>query len=484
MLVGVDIGTTHCKAGLIDTNGAIIQQVSVPTPTKRTPDGYPLYDAEQLWQVVQQAIADVTRNAGQISGVGVASMAESGLLVDRNTGQARTDMIPWHSQQASAAVDVIRQAGDMTERFTLAGIRLNAKCGLTKLVWLQTQNPDLLTGAVWLSAADYIVYRLTGVFVTDHSLAGRTFAFRMDQRRWDADWLAQFGLTVDLFPPAHPSGTLYPSTADCLPPDTPVCIAGHDHVCAAFATGTIAEPAMLNSIGTAETLLGAWNFRPLTAEDEASGLLFGCHVIPNTTYWMGSLSASGGSIEWMRHLLDEPPLTYAELLTLIEPITAPTGILYYPYLSGSDQSITDQATFIGLQHKHGRGDLIKAVIEGITYEIEHIRAIVTATLGITAQSITVAGGGTRNQAWMQIKADVSGVPQRIYPSAEATVLGAALVAGLGAGVYRSPAEAVNAVNRADNALTIIEPRADHHARYRELFAGYQRLLPALRDFYR
>jgi xylulokinase len=161
-----------------------------------------------------------------------------------------------------------------------------------------------------------------------------------------------------------------------LEPGVPVVIAGHDHISAAFAVGAVRPGLILNSMGTAETLVGTLEERALTKQDYASGLSFGLHAVPGALFWMGGASASGGSVEWLRGLLgdEREPLTYKQVLSLLEQAASdPTGILYYPYLSGSGAPWTDaaeKASFIGLRARHGKPELLKAVLEGTAYEME------------------------------------------------------------------------------------------------------------------
>jgi sugar (pentulose or hexulose) kinase len=485
MLLGIDVGTTHCKAGLFLEDGTQITSSSGVSPISYDANGYPYYAPDDLWQVVRHTIQEVIadHDPSKIKAVGVASMAETGLLVDRHTGQPKTNFLPWYSKQAQSSVSMLEQvSGDRIERFTLTGIRPNYKCALTKLLWLKDTNSALLDNAIWLSTADYIVYRLTGVFSTDYSLAGRTYAFRIDTYAWDTTCLERLDLSVDIFAPAHPAGTAYPATDDCLAPGTPVTVAGHDHVCAAFAAGAISSDAMLDSMGTAETLLGVWDGTALSQREYDSGLLFGCHVIPDTHYWMGSLSASGGSVEWLRGIINDTPLTYEAIDDLLESVTEPTGILYFPYLSGSSTDSNALASFIGLKQTHSRAHLLKAVVEGTAYEIEHIRTTVETILGIAAKRIIVVGGATRSPVWIQIKADVSGCDYYIYPVSEAAVLGAAMVAGLGANVYQSAQHAVQQVNQ--NAMKVVQPSVQNHRTYHSLYEqGYLPLMQPLQAYY-
>ncbi|MGB8982029.1 MAG: FGGY-family carbohydrate kinase, partial [Anaerolineales bacterium] len=327
---------------------------------------------------------------------------------------------------------------------------------------------------------------------TDPSLAGYTFAFRVDKRVWDADWLREWHLDPDLFPPANPSGT--PLGQVCsevaaslgLNPHIPVAVCGHDHATAAFSMNVTSPGRVFDSMGTAETLIGALPERPLTEDDFRSGLIYGCHVARGRGYWLGSLSASGGSVEWLRTQLSHKPLSYNEIDSLLASARPePTGILYFPYLLGSGPPHTDpliRGAFVGLESSHGRADLLKAVLEGTAYEVEFIRQTGEHITGQPIPALVTAGGGTRNRAWLQIKADVSGCRIEASAEPEATLLGAALVAGIGSGIYASEAEAFASL--CCNPVEVVLPDRERHAIYRRLYEqGYLRLQEALKQHF-
>jgi sugar (pentulose or hexulose) kinase len=334
------------------------------------------------------------------------------------------------------------------------------------------------------------VYRLSGVMRTDPSLAGRTYAFRIDRGAWDADWLEAWGLSPGLFPPVaasgEPVGAVSAGGIAGLPPGTPVAIAGHDHVSAAFAAGALAPGRVFDSMGTAEALLGALDGQSLGPQEFASGLMYGCHTAHGRLYWMGGLSASGGSVEWLRGVLGDPPLSYAALQELLErdlPQAAPTGILYFPYLNGSGSPHSDlrvRGAFLGLDATHGRADLLQAVLEGAAYELEFIRRTAERTGGRAIETIVAAGGGTRNRRWMQIKADVSGCRIEVFPTPEASLVGAALLAGAGCGVFSSQAQAAGAF--AGGEVEVYTPDPARRSRYLHLYEqGYLQFQEPLRQ---
>lgn len=494
-LLGIDIGTTHFKAGLFDAQGHPVRITSHEMRSERAPRGVIFYDPQVLWVTAQNAIREAVEGipAGDIAAIGISGMAETGMLVDRSSGDPRTVLFPWFDNTAASQVEILQKAGDPQERFCTAGIRPNFKCSLAKILWLRDRDPSLLDGSLWLSVPDALAFWLTGAPATDFSLAGRTYAFNLDRQDWDIHWLRDLGLDPGMFPPAQQTGTLLgkilPEAAQVtgLAAGMPVCIAGHDHVCAAFAMGVVRAGQVFDSMGTAEALVGAFPSRPLGEADYRSGLVYGLHVVPGMNYWMGGLSASGGSVEWLRGMLADPALSYSDLESLLDSASAdPTGILYFPYLAGSGSPHTDihlRAALVGMNASHRRSDLAKAVLEGTAYEIEFIYRTAEAAVGVPLNRVRVAGGGTRNPHWMQIKADVSGRPLQVLAIQEATLLGAALLAGVCSGVY---SDALSAATRKapelESPTVTFQPDPHRHLAYARLYEhGFLALQAPLRQ---
>jgi xylulokinase len=187
-------------------------------------------------------------------------------------------------------------------------------------------------------------------------------------------------------------------------------------------------------------------------------------------------------VEWLRAQLGDKPLSYDEIDALMASARPePTGILYFPYLVGSGPPHTDpliRGAFIGLSASHGRADLLKAVLEGTAYEVEYIRQTGEHITGQPIPVLVTAGGGTRNRAWLQIKADVSGCRIEASAEPEATLLGAALVAGIGTGLYASEVEAFNGLSL--KPVEVFLPDSERHAVYRRLYEqGYLPLQESL-----
>lgn len=465
-------------------------------PSHTTEEGHPWHDPEELWSTVASTIREVVVEGHQVGAVGVASMAESGLLLDCASGEPRTHVIPWHDTRAASQAELLAREEEPLALYGRSGLLPSFKGGLSKLLWLRHQNARLPAGALWLSAADYVVYRLTGRAVTDPSLAARTYAFRIGEGTWDEVWIRHLGFDPDLFPEVRPSGAPAGAVGSVsasvigLKAGTPVAVSGHDHICALAAAGVIEPGQVLDSLGTAESLMGVLDGVGLGERELASGLAVAPHVLPGRFCWLGGLSAAGGSIEWLRSLLSDEPLSYERVgELLIEAGPEATGVLYFPYLSGSGTPHPDAAVrgaFVGLSASHSRSVLLKAALEGTAYEVELIRRSAERLTGqavpATGQKIVAVGGGTKNAVWMQIKADVSGCSFLVPPLPEASALGAALTAGLGIGVYTGAEDLGRVASRWWSAATVVSPDRNRHQVYRRLYEGpYLALQQPLRD---
>jgi len=502
VLIGIDIGTTNSKVGVFTEEGRQLAVVSRPTVTLRDERlGIAYYDPEQMWESMYGALREALTPLGdvRVSAIGIASMAESGLVVERATGAPRSPFLPWFDTCSEPQAARIKAESDPFERFRLSGLHGSFKLGLAKLLWIQERVPEALQGGdpAWLSASGWIAYRLTGRMAFDDSLAARTYAYRIDRRAWDVEWIRHFGLPASIFPEAvpggRPIGVVKPELrALGLDERTQVAIAGHDHVAAALAVGAVRPGAVYDSMGTAETLVGTLQARELTKEDFAAGLSFGVHIAEGKYFWMGGQSSSGGSVEWLRELLGQPQLTYDDVLALSAQASAdPTGILYFPYLAGSGAPLPDsriRASFVGLGKTHGKSDVLKAVLEGTAYQLEMMKRSAERLTGDAIDRLLVVGGGTRNPLWLQVKADITGCELALPGVPEATLLGGALAAGIGAGVYADAEQAVAAAAhgiRADGiAERTVTPDAARHDRYRALYeGGFEPLQAPLRAFF-
>ncbi len=493
-LLAIDVGTTHCKTALYHEDGTVLLVRNRSTPTRQTPEGRVEYQPGELWGTIKSLVREVIQANEDVTvdAVGIASMAESGLLVDA-AGAALSAIIPWFDTSPKAQAAQIAGRSDRRTRFLRSGQRETFKTSLAKILWLRDGGLAIPDGATWLCAADFTAFCLTGKMGTDPTLAGRTGPFWLGGKTWDAEWLTGFGLRADLFPPIRPSGSILGGvTAEAaretgLTEGTPVAICGHDHICAAFGVGAVQPGDALDSMGTAEALVGAMDERELGEAEYQSGLAYGVHPAPGRMYWMGGLSTSGGSLDWLRRTLSTPELTYSELEMLAADLTDEPGrLLFFPYLAGSGSPHSDpdvRGAWLGMDLQTGPKDLLKAVLEGTAYEAEWIRSEGVQATGTDRRKIAATGGGTRLPRWMQIKADVSGCTYTVPGQGEATLAGAALLAGIGAGVYASPVQARAAWQ--DPVERVYFPDEERHRLYGEIYQNrYLALQQPLRGLFK
>jgi xylulokinase len=483
-LLGIDVGTTNCKALVFDTAGVQRAAASLPTPVRQPRPGWAEHDPEALWQavvaVVRQALGQL--DSACVRAVAVASMAEAGLLLDV-AGRPVTPFIAWYDSRSDPQYRRwLDQFGD--QRFlSIAGNHPNPIFGIFKLQWLRDNEPDIYAAATrWLHVADYIAFRLCGVQATDYSLATRTMLFDLPNLCWSDALIAAAGLRADLLPAAVAAGTrlggVTPEAAMAtgLPVGVAVGCGGHDHICGALAAGAYQEGAGLDSMGTAEVAFLPLDTLRLGAAGGAARCSFSAHVARGKYCAMKGIRSSGAAITWAAGLLDlgdTGAASYDRMQVAAAQVPPGSrGVFFLPRLAP-----IDRGAFIGLTAAAGPAELARAVYEGLSYEWRaYLEAIEQATHS-HASTIKLIGGGAQTALWAQIKADVLGRPLHVLDLKESTALGAALLAGLAAGVFRDDAEAVAGLR---HAARVVAPDPRHAALYDRCYRQvYQQLAPTL-----
>jgi xylulokinase len=484
LLLGIDVGTTNCKAVVFDPRGRQLGLGRVPTPCAYPQPNWAEFDAEALWQAsaaaVRQALAAI--DARRVRAVAVASMGESGVLVDAD-GQPLCPLIAWYDNRTLTQHRWWLEQVGAAPTFGISGLAPDPIFGVYKLMWLRDNAAEAYAAAQrWLHVADWIAFRLCGVQATDFSLATRTMLLDIRRRAWSDELIGRAGIRASLLPEPLASGTalggVTRQAADVtgLYPGTLVATGGHDHVCGAFASGIIEAGSCLDSMGTAEAVFLPLDAPLLSDEAARSGLAYGVHVARGRFYALDGLWSGGGALEWALRLLAGPGegAPDFERMQQAAAVVPPgsLGVYFLPRLTGGGQG-----AFAGLTGAAGQGALARAVFEGLAYEWRAYLEAMEQALGLRATSIGAIGGGTRSPLWMQIKADVLGRPIQVLEAEESVALGAALLAGLAAGAYASEQEATAASRRIG---WVVEPDAAralfYEHRYRE---GYQPFAQAL-----
>jgi xylulokinase len=338
--------------------------------------------------------------------------------------------------------------------------------------------------------ADFVAARLGGDHATDLSLASRTLMLNLQEKRWDERTLAEAGVDPGLLAPLVPGGMglgrVSRSAAEItgLPETAVVASGGHDHVCGALAAGVTRPGQMLNSLGTAEALFLPLE-HPLTDPQAGrEGYTQGAHVVGGGYYAFAGQYTSGASIEWLRELLGtkDDPADYDAMIAGAEVVPVGSlGVMFLPHLRLAAPPYDDprsRAALIGLTADAGRDVVTRAVLEGLALESRSTYEPLLRYPQVTpAASVVAIGGGTRNPLLMRIKAAVTNLHHQIVEAEEATALGAAILGGLAAGVYRDVEDAVAAMRYGQHT---VEPNPTDVPLYETLYQQvYRRFYPAV-----
>ncbi len=494
-LLGIDFGTTNIKAVAYDLQGQAVASASTRTEVEEQGPRQAVYPPHKVWEGVTTVIKQVVDKLGEatvIEGLAVASVGEAGLPLDEK-GQWLYPAIVWFDSRTIEQHRWWEREGLGATVFAICGLPLDPIFSINKIMWLKEHEPQIYRRtAHWLCMADYITYKLTGVYSTSYSLASRTMAFDLGQRDWSSTLLEAAGIEADIMPPAYRSGEVVggvseeAAAASGLRSGTPVVIGGHDHICGALATDVFEEGPVLNSIGTAEAVLVTVDSFPPPGASCQAGLSHGCHVARDRYYLVGGISSSGGLVEWLRRLFWPDRTDDQELYHLMVEEARrgrSEGLFVLPHITGSGAPHRDpnaRGTFFGLRPFHRRADLLRAAFEGLSFECRALVEAVEKAAHLKATSLRAIGGGAKNELWLQLKANITGKPVEVPALSESTALGAALLAGLGLGLYADEKEAVSQVYRPEKT---IEPQAAAFERYSRSYELYRQLYPSVRELY-
>ena len=441
LVLGIDLGTTNTKVALADIGPSDITLRAVVAGPTPAPAG--------LTDTLGRLIGQVVGNGPAPDAVGIASMAETGVPLDAD-GEPLGDWLRWDGRRAGREADDLAQRLGWTELVRATGVRPSAKVPLVTWAWLQANDPDRFAAlARWAGVADFAGYLLTGRLATDHTLAGRTMAYRLpvDGRiadGFDSDLLAAVGLHPARLPDvcAGVIGTVRtgPFSDAGLRVGTPVTIAGHDHAVAAYAAGVRRPGEVADSVGTAEALLTIVTSAPDPATVARAGL---SSVVTVDGRHRGVLAGSPGAgalVEWwLEHEAGGRPAAalFAEAAELGDE---PGDVFVLPYPRGRPTPAPDpsaQLEIIGRRPDHDRARLARSLLEGLCL---HARWILEEQARLAAEEsrsgpVTLLGAPiAANPTWLRLKSLVHTRPFELVTEAEAGAAGAALLGAVRAGL--------------------------------------------------
>ncbi len=500
-LVGIDLGSTNLKAMVYDLSGRAVAQAARPTERRHPDPDHPqwaVWDPEQIFGGVAEALREAIGQLDDpraIRGVAVTGMGMDGLPVD-GEGRWLYPFISWHCPRTEPQYRWWVEHIGPQKQFAVGGNQIWGFNTALRLRWMQEHEPEILARAdKWLLIEDFVNYMLCGRMATDYSMASTTLLFDQRRRIWSEPMLAAAEIDGRLLCEPLPSGTVLgevhapAAAATGLPEGTPVVLGGHDYCCGALPTGAFRPGVVLDVTGTWEMVVAALDEPVLTPEVLEMGMLVDSHVARGKWAVMGAAVAAE-MLEWFRAKFGYEEKLRAEKeggvdwdYLMAEAEAEPPGaggLLFLPHMSGSHCPVVDPKSlgaFVGLRNTNRKATLLRAVVEGLDYQFLDIVAGFERALGVRPERIVAVGGATNNAFWMQNKADVTGVPIEVPDLDEAVPLGAAILAGIGVGLYRDEADAFQQVYRPGQTFA---PDSQRHAFYRDRFELFRQLYPALR----
>ncbi len=491
-LLGIDVGTGGTRAIVIDDSGAVIAAATAdhaPFASPRT--GWAEQHPDDWWRAAREAVPRVLDAAGidasAIAAVGLSGQMHGASLLDAD-GQVVRPALIWCDQRTQAECDEIT---DRVGARRLVELTCNpALTGFTapKLLWVRRHEPD-----AWrrvrrvLLPKDYVRFRLTGLHATDVADASGTLLFDVAGRRWSDEMLRALELSPSLLPDAFegPQVTGSVSAAGAaatgLVAGTPVIAGGGDQAAGATGMGIVRPGTVSATIGTSGVVFAATDHPALDPNGRVHTF---CHAVPGRWHVMGVTQAAGLSLRWFRDRFgsgrDDGRDPYDRLLD--EALGVPPGadgVLWAPYLMGERTPHLDpeaRAALVGLAANHERGHVVRAILEGVAFSLRDSLEILRE-MQVPVEAIRVGGGGARSVLWRQIQADVYGQPVETVAAEEGAAYGAAVLAGVGAGVWP---DVDTACARIVSIASHTDPDPPAVAALEEAYRRYVRLYPALR----
>ncbi len=499
-LIGVDLGTSGTKTVLFDQNGGVIAHATVEYPLYQERNGWAEQDPNDWWQAAASTVKTVLTESGvdpqHVRGVGISGQMH-GLVMLTETGDVIRKSIIWCDQRTASECE------ELTEKIgadRLIEITANpAMTGFTasKILWVRNHEPENYAKCAHiLLPKDYIRYMLTGDFATEVSDASGMQLLDVPNRCWSSEILEKLSIDPALLGKVYESpevtGVVSAEAAKItgLKAGTPVVGGAGDNAAAAVGTGVVQNGRAFTTIGTSGV---AYAHTDTVTIDPKGRVHTFCCAVPGAWHVMGVTQGAGLSLKWFRdNFCGAEKETAAAMgvdpyyLMDKEAEQSPIGcnrLLYLPYLMGERTPHLDpdcRGVFFGLSAIHTKRDMLRAVMEGVTYSQRDSVEILRG-MGITIGEMMACGGGGTSPLWRQMLADVYNCPVKTVRSKEGPALGAAILAGVGAGLYSSVPTACDELIRTNPPQA---PIPENVPKYEAFYQLYASLYPALKESFK
>jgi xylulokinase len=494
-LLGIDVGTTGCKAAVFSTTGDCLASAYQEYDVQRPQPGWAELDVAQVWARIRETIRAAVSAAAKdpVRALAVSSLGEAVVPVSYD-GRVLGPALLSFDVRGEEYSETLGRALDSRSFYQLTGNAFGNHYTLTKLKWIQEHQPALYERAdKFLLWGSFVSWMLGAEPVVDYSLANRTLLFDLDRQAWSEEMLARAGLERRKLPTPAPSGTAVgtvrgPIAGELgLPPGVAIVLGAHDQCSAAVGSGAIEEGQAVYGMGTYLCVTPVFSRRREAAVMLERGLNTEHHALPGK-YVAFIYNQGGALVKWFRDTFAQAERreaqrtgqdVYARLIAEVPAEPCPIVVLPDSAGMGTPEFIAEACgVMVGLRPDTARGDILKGILEGTTFDLrERIESL--PPTGIRIDEFRAVGGGSKSDTWIRVCADILGRPFVRPRVTEAGTLGAAILAGTGAGLFLSVAAGVEAMVRLERTF---EPDACRHERYAEGFERYKRLRPLLREY--
>jgi xylulokinase len=488
--MGLDIGTTGCKAVAFDERGKILSSAYEEYPLHIPhPDQCEL-DPEEVWGAIRAVIA---KTAGEVKkrdpvrALGISTLGDSVTPIGAGGEPVGNTIVGAADRRATAQAAWIEGKKSREEIFALTGAPLHAYCTIPKIMWLREHKSGMFEKAEKFTGWQEIVHRKLGLEpAMDHSLASRTMLMNMNTLERADDLLSLCGLSPDLFYPLAPSSNvagrldLRGSIVLGLQKGVTVVTGGFDQCCCALGGGVLEPGTAALTLGTLVAVMAVYDQRRLELPLLEGNHGCGCHVQEGLYFSLAYVTSAGSILRWYRDNLGLPEAEQAraqkrdpyDVIVDAAP-DRPSSVFLLPYFTGTGTpwlDVNQKGTLFGLTLDTDRGEIVKAILDGICYEVR-LNLESMGKAGLRYRVLRAIGGGAKSDRWMQLAADVTGIPVEVAEVTEAGCLGAAFLAGQGVGVYTS----LDDIRGITTVGKVFEPRPEHGQRYDERYETYKEL---------
>ncbi|MBY9079915.1 hypothetical protein KIH86_09965 [Paenibacillus sp. HN-1] len=495
LLLGIDIGSTAVKAILMTAEGVIAASASALTETLTPRPGWVMQDPD-IWRTAAvRAVRECLAAAGgrEIAALSFSGHMSAAVLLDEDNRPVMPSILIADGRSSEETAYLRSQFGARMKAMT--GNEPIDAFAASKLLWIKRHHPEELerTRAI-LFPKDYVRLLFTESIATDYTDAGNSLLFDPRRKAWDTELIAELGLSPGCFPVLHASADVAgrvgaeASRLTGIPEGTPVIAGGADMACSQLGTGAVELDVLAITLSTSAQVVRSVGELP---GESPGGVTYHPSALPDTMYAMGSIFTGGLGVDWGYRLLTGKKTMgeddYAQLSAWSEKMEGippgSGGLLFLPFLGGSGTPYfdpRDRASWLGLSTGQDESVLLHSIMEGVAYNIRESMEMFESAGG-EIRRIQLGGGGSRNAVWCQMLADVLGKDVQVLRTRDAAAVGAALLAGAGAGCFRSLKEAAKKLADGDRTL---QPSASRHEAYNGLYERYRRIYPALNAYYR